>query len=99
VEVMRRKIYLEDIEALKRAAGVQALPIRAFTTTVLRASIHPSAWKRSSRKLAHTRLSEARMFFGYGVPRRETEDRTASSIVSTASSLLKPLPRSSERQV
>ena len=41
----------------------------------------------------------ARVFFGYGISGRETADRTASSILSTASFLLKPLSRLSERQV
>jgi hypothetical protein len=36
---------------------------------------------------------------GYGIPGSETDDRTASSMISTASSLLKLLSRSSERQV
>jgi hypothetical protein len=37
-----------------------------------------------------------RILLGY---ERDTEERTVSSMVSTASFLLKPLPRSSERQV
>jgi hypothetical protein len=55
-------------------------------------------------RLAHSRANPHLTYLFHRVSHRRfyglcTEDRTASSMVSTASFLLKPLPRSSERQV
>src|SRR5215218_3514385 len=54
---------------------------------------------RGSQRFAQKGFSGVRILLDYELPGSDTEERTASSIVSTASFLLKPLPRSRERQV
>jgi len=79
--------------------GVRNGAKRASSPPLINTQCVRSVASTPFQTVLYTGFLEVPTLNGYGIPGSETDDRTASSMISTASSLLKLLPRLSERQV